>query len=152
MRLFTIFLNGHFSEASVIDILKWRNCKIFYLLKTPSRSNHRRCSIKKMFLKKFTKFRGKTPAMESVVDFLWNRHQHRCFPVKFAKVLRTPILKNICERLLLPFLGFTKLNLNVFLWFSWRHCFLYNNIINCYKHVPPLRQKLLLSTWNVTWY
>ena len=27
--------------------------------------------------------------------------QHRCFPVKFAKYLRTPILKNICERLLL---------------------------------------------------
>ena len=27
--------------------------------------------------------------------------QHRCFPVKFAKILRTPILNNICERLLL---------------------------------------------------
>ena len=27
--------------------------------------------------------------------------QHRCFTVKFAKFLRTPILKNICERLLL---------------------------------------------------
>ena len=28
------------------------------------------------------------------------RVQHRCFPVKFAKFLRTPTLKNICERLL----------------------------------------------------
>ena len=27
--------------------------------------------------------------------------QHRCFPVKFATLLRTPILKSICERLLL---------------------------------------------------
>ena len=27
--------------------------------------------------------------------------QHWCFPLKFAKVLRTPILKNNCERLLL---------------------------------------------------
>ena len=35
----------------------------------------------------------------------WNvlkkRLQHRCFPAKFAKCLRTYILKNICERLLL---------------------------------------------------
>ena len=29
------------------------------------------------------------------------RLQHSCFPVKFAKFLGTPILKNICERLLL---------------------------------------------------
>ena len=29
------------------------------------------------------------------------RLQNRCFPVKFAKFLRTSILKNICERLLL---------------------------------------------------
>ena len=27
--------------------------------------------------------------------------QHKCFPVKFAKFLRTPILKNICKWLLL---------------------------------------------------
>ena len=27
--------------------------------------------------------------------------QRRCFPVKFAKFLRTPILKNICGRMLL---------------------------------------------------
>ena len=27
--------------------------------------------------------------------------QHRCFPVNIAKFLRTPILKNICQRLLL---------------------------------------------------
>ena len=29
------------------------------------------------------------------------RHQRTCFPVKLAKFLRTLILKNICERLLL---------------------------------------------------
>ena len=33
--------------------------------------------------------------------FIKKKLQHRCFPVKFAKVLRTPILKIICERLLL---------------------------------------------------
>ena len=30
---------------------------------------------------------------------LKKRLQHRCFPVKLAKLLRTRILKNICERL-----------------------------------------------------
>ena len=28
------------------------------------------------------------------------RLKHMCFPVKFAKLLRIPILKNICKRLL----------------------------------------------------
>ena len=37
-------------------------------------------------------------ATESVFK---KRLQHRCFPVKFAKFLRTIILKNIGERLLL---------------------------------------------------
>ena len=32
---------------------------------------------------------------------LKKRLQHWCFPVKFAKFLRTPILRNIWERLLL---------------------------------------------------
>ena len=30
-------------------------------------------------------------------NFIKNRPQHRCFPVKIAKFLRLPILKNICE-------------------------------------------------------
>ena len=33
-------------------------------------------------------------------NIIKKRLQHRCFPVKFAKFLRTPILKNIYERLL----------------------------------------------------
>ena len=49
-----------------------------YQLPRKSRSSHCRCSVK-----------------EGVQD------QHRCFPVNLAKFLRTPILKNICERLLL---------------------------------------------------
>ena len=31
-------------------------------------------------------------------NFIKRRLQHRCFPVNFAKFLRTPILKNVCER------------------------------------------------------
>ena len=34
-------------------------------------------------------------------NFIKKRLQHMCFPVNIAKFLRTPILKNICKRLLL---------------------------------------------------
>ena len=34
-------------------------------------------------------------------NFVKKRHQHRCFPVNITKFLRTPILKDICQRLLL---------------------------------------------------
>ena len=36
-----------------------------------------------------------------LATLLKNRKWHRCFPVNFAKFLRTPILKNISERLVL---------------------------------------------------
>ena len=39
-----------------------------------------------------------------LIKFIKKRLQHRCFPVNFAKFLRTPILRNICERLLLDVL------------------------------------------------
>ena len=65
---------------------------------------------KKGFLKKVRKFPGKTPVLESLFNkvpglrtcnFIKKRLQHWCFHVKFAKFLRTSILKNIFERLLL---------------------------------------------------
>ena len=34
-------------------------------------------------------------------NFFKKRLQHGCVPINIAKFLRTPILKNICERLLL---------------------------------------------------
>ena len=52
------------------------------------RSSHPKCSIKNAVLKK-------------VYNFIKNIHRHRCFHVNITKFLRTPILKNICERLLL---------------------------------------------------
>ena len=36
-------------------------------------------------------------------NFLKKRLRHRCFPVDFAKFLKTLILMKICEQLLLPF-------------------------------------------------
>ena len=38
--------------------------------------------------------------------FIKKRLEHRCFPVKDAKYLRTPIFRNICEQLLLSALSF----------------------------------------------
>ena len=34
-------------------------------------------------------------------NFIKKRLQHRCFPVKFAKFIGAPVLKDICELLLL---------------------------------------------------
>ena len=31
-------------------------------------------------------------------NFIKKKLHHKCFPVKFVKILRTPILENICER------------------------------------------------------
>ena len=68
------------------------------------KSSHQRCSVfyKKSVLNNFTKFTGK-PVPESlflVCNFIKKRLWHRCFLVSFAKLLRTPVLKNICEKLL----------------------------------------------------
>ena len=47
-------------------------------------------------------------------NFIEKRLQHRCLPVNIVKLLRAPILKNICKWLLLLFstfylpTGFTK--------------------------------------------
>ena len=43
--------------------------------------------------------------VEGMTAFNFNKKkfQRKCFPVKFARFLRTPILKNICDWLLLYF-------------------------------------------------
>ena len=62
---------------------------------------------KELFLK-ISHFHKKAPVSESLFNkiadlkacsFIKKRLQHRCFPVNFAKFLRTPILKNICKQL-----------------------------------------------------
>ena len=68
-----------------------------------------RCSVKNLFLKCCSIHR-KTPVLESILNtvaglktynFILKRLQHRYFPVNIAKFLRTSVLKNICEQLLL---------------------------------------------------
>ena len=72
------------------------------------KSSHLRCSIKKLFLK-FRNIHRKTPGLKflfnkgaglQAYNFIEKKVQHRCFPVN-KKFLRTLILKNIGERLLL---------------------------------------------------
>ena len=70
------------------------------------RSSHGRCLWKKVFLEISQEntcvgvFFNKVVGVKAC-NFIKKALQHRCFPVKFAKFLRTPILKNICERLLM---------------------------------------------------
>ena len=85
----------------------WKNLRTFSFTE---RSNHRRCSVKKVVLKYFANFTGKHLCWClflikfqacRTAPLLKMRLQHRCFPLKFAKFFRTPILKNICKGLLL---------------------------------------------------
>ena len=41
-------------------------------------------------------------------NFIKKRLQHRCFPVNNEKILRTPILKNIYERLATFYVGIVQ--------------------------------------------
>ena len=74
------------------------------------KSSHRRCSVKKGVLRNFTKFTGKHLCQSLFFNkvaglrpatLLKKRLWHRCFPVNFAKFLRTPFLQNTSGRLLL---------------------------------------------------
>ena len=65
----------------------------------------------------FANVTKKTHVLEPVLNkvaglransFIKKIFQHRCFPEKFAKFLRTLILKNICERLLLFIYSFKR--------------------------------------------
>ena len=65
--------------------------------------------MKKAVLKSFQLFTGK-PVLKHLFNkvaglqacnLMKKRLQHRYFPINIAKLLRTPILKNICEGLLL---------------------------------------------------
>ena len=64
------------------------------------KSCHQRCSVKKGILKNCAKFTENTCARVSFFKIsLW----HRCFPVNFAKFLRTPFLQNTSGRVTVCF-------------------------------------------------
>ena len=72
-------------------------------------SNHRRCSARKSFLRKFAKFTGKhlcqnlffNKVAGQLATLLKKRLWHSCFPVNFAEFLRTPFLTEHLRWLLL---------------------------------------------------
>ena len=65
------------------------------------KSSRRRYSIKKTVLE-ISQYHLRWSLFLIKLQAYKKRLQHRCFPVNIARVLRTPILKNILERLLLP--------------------------------------------------
>ena len=82
----------------------------FYKYLKRNRSSHWRCSVKKGVLRNFAKFTGKHLCQSLFFNkvaglrpatLLKKRLWHRCFPVNFAKFLRTPFLQSISGRLLL---------------------------------------------------
>ena len=64
------------------------------------RSSHRSCTVKKLVLKDFASFNGKHLQVFRPATLLKRDGNTGVF-VKFAKDLKTPILKNIQELLLL---------------------------------------------------
>ena len=75
-----------------------------------NRSSNQRCSFKNGVLRNFTKFAGKDLCQSlffnkvvglSPATLLNKRLWHKCFPVNFAKFLRTTFLQNTSGRLLL---------------------------------------------------
>ena len=67
------------------------------------RSSHRRSSIKKAILKNSQYSHDSTLKILIIHrNYIKKTLKHRCFPVKIAKSLLTPVFKDICKRLLLP--------------------------------------------------
>ena len=78
------------------------------------RSSHRRCPVRKGVLRNFAKFTRKHLCQSL---FLKKRLWHRCFPVNFAKLLRTPCLQNTCGATASESLVIVNTNI---LWICWK--------------------------------
>ena len=87
-----------------ISYIKWKHY----------RSSHRRCFLRKHILRNFAKFTGEHLCQSLFLNKAAGLHRrrswHKCFPVNFAKFLRTPSLQNTSGQLLL--------NLPLRCWFS----------------------------------
>ena len=119
-------LNGHSKEPWLNEVCHI-SCQVKYswhISCNRYRSSHRRCSVRKGVLRNFAKFTRKNLCQSlffnrnsqqstcARVSFLINfrpqpatlfknRLWHCCFPVNFAKFIRTPFLQNTTGRLLL---------------------------------------------------
>ena len=86
----------------------WKATNIIDVSKgTKYRSSHQKCSLRKGVLRNFTRFTGKHLCQSlfficvRLATLLKKRLWHRCFPVNFAKFLRTLFLQNTFGRLFL---------------------------------------------------
>ena len=84
--------HSNLQVESVLQVMHYHKIITFLSQSFHFRGNHR-CSIKKGVLKNFAKFTGKTTVPESLLNKVAGL-RHRCFPVNFAKFLRTPFLQN----------------------------------------------------------
>ena len=103
------------TSRSCIECLK-STCEIVFfncIWWLKFRSSHRKCSIKIVALKNFTKFTGKHMCLSLFINkvaglrpaiLLTKTLWYRCFPVNFAKFLSTPFLQNTSGRVLLEIL------------------------------------------------
>ena len=121
LRLKKNYLNNDLPYCRKASLMKiallpryfWSNIsmsKLFMATSEAYRTSRLEVFCKKGVLKNFANFTGKRLCWSLfLINFIKMRLQRRCFPVKFAKFLRTPIVKNICERLLLACLHFQQL-------------------------------------------
>ena len=103
-------------EIQKISILYPKTSKEFYHhIKLLEKCNEQKVFYKTTVLNNFEIFTEKylcwclffnKNAGLQACNFIENRLQHRCFLVNIAKLLSTPILKNICERLILKVFPF----------------------------------------------
>ena len=102
---YMVIISCFLSRLMVLSFLIFTVLEKIYFFNA-DRSSHQRCSVKKGVLKNFANFLGKHLYWSlfliklQAYNFIKKRLRQRCFPVQFAKILRTSILKNICERLL----------------------------------------------------
>ena len=88
-----------FTGNTCVEVVRFKNI----------RSSHQRGSMKKCVLRNFTKFAGKHLCQsiffnKKLGTLLKKRLWHRCFPVNFAKFLRTSFIKEHLWWLLLKIL------------------------------------------------
>ena len=117
------------------------------------RSSHRKCSIKNLLVQ-ISQYLQKTPVMDSlfnqvaglkVCNFIKKRFQQRCFSMKIAKLLKTPILKKICERLLLNIVApnFSFICLKTAKQISYK-CFI------TFTEKTPVDEQALVFSWQLS--
>ena len=81
---------------SKLDVFLWLTLNKCY--REVPKGSHRWCSVKKGVLRNFARFTGR-----HLCQSLFLNSWQRCFPVNFAKFLRTPFQQDTSRRLLLSF-------------------------------------------------